>query len=500
MAGAVRYASALVLIILILAGAAAAQTNSPRHPTWWAKYQYLLKHASKTAPPTTESAADGDNVDLSNECGPQSETFITYDPLQATLAAGSNEIFRAPMRGYFSLDGGGTWGGVDLPLPLPLSGAHATRFGSDPSLAVDSRGSVFYSYIVVFFGNGKGVDGTELAVARSTDGGQTYPAADATYFSFDTGSSHFNDKPLIAADSNPASTFRDNIYVAWDAATGGSSSGGIRVARSIDHGVMFTVTRVDDSKGPGQGVGAIPFVGPEGEVYVAWNDFHANVIAFNRSFDGGVTWDPTRVVAPKTVAYAAAIPAESFRGALAYPACDADRSAGPHRGRLYCAWMDLTPAGATDIFFAFSNDRGASWSIPAPVADQLPFAVDRFNPWLSVDPVTGEVNVSFYDTRNDTSGAGYMTDVYFTQSADGGSSWLSPNVRVTGESSSEHDCDGLFPCPGIDYGNQYGDYEGLVSHGGVSHPIWTDSRHQLDPSAGCKTNLGMEEVFSSTVP
>src|SRR5207244_1578269 len=31
----------------------------------------------------------------------------------------------------------------------------------------------------------------------------------------------------------------------------------------------------------------------------------------------------------------------------------------------------------TDIFFAFSDDKGASWSSPAPVADQLPFAVDR---------------------------------------------------------------------------------------------------------------------------
>ena len=130
---------------------------------------------------------------------------------------------------------------------------------------------------------------------------------------------------------------------------------------------------------------------------------------------------------------------------------------------------------------------------------QLPFAVDRFNQWLSVDPVTGEVNVSFYDTRNDTTGAGYTTDVYFTQSADGGSSWLSPNVRVTTESSNEHDCNGLFPCPGIDYLNQYGDYEGLVSYGGVSHPIWTDSRRQLEASAGCRTDLAMEEVVSATV-
>ena len=113
--------------------------------------------------------------------------------------------------------------------------------------------------------------------------------------------------------------------------------------------------------------------------------------------------------------------------------------------------------------------------------------------------MTGEVNVSFYDSRNDTTGAGYMTDVYFTQSMDGGSSWLSPNVRVTTESSSEHDCDGLFPCPGIDYLNQYGDYEGLVSYGGVSHPIWTDSRRQLEASAGCRTDLAMEEVVSATV-
>jgi len=30
------------------------------------------------------------------------------------------------------------------------------------------------------------------------------------------------------------------------------------------------------------------------------------------------------------------------------------------------------------------------------------------------DPVTGDVNVSFYDTRNDTTGLRYMTDVYFT--------------------------------------------------------------------------------------
>ena len=117
---------------------------------------------------------------------------------------------------------------------------------------------------------------------------------------------------------------------------------------------------------------------------------------------------------------------------------------------------------------------------------------------MSVDPVTGDVNVSFYDTRNDTTSLRFMTDIYFTQSRNGGVSF-SPNVRVTDVSSNEHDCNGLIPCPAIDYGNQTGDYAGLVSFGGLSHPLWTDSLDQLDPSSGCRRGLGMEEVFTATI-
>lgn len=490
--------SLLLAVWLPCARLASTQTLTPDLPTWWAKYQNLLKNGAGSGGAATSSVTVGPNVDMSNECGPQSETFITVNPSNTkVLAAGSNEIFRLPMRGYFSSDGGSSWGGVDLPLPPPLAGTHDTRFGSDPSLAFDTQGNVFYGYIVVFFGGGSGINGTELAVARSTDGGQTYPQV--TFFSFQSGGNHFNDKPLITADTNPSSSFRDNIYIAWDAASGGSSAGGIRLARSSDHGLTFTSMRVDNPSGPGQGIGAMPFVGPNGEVYVAWNDFKANTIAFNRSFDGGVTWGQQTVISPKTVPFEILVPAESFRGALIYPACDADRSRGQHRGRLYCSWLDQSSGGVGDIFLSFSDNQGTTWSAPQAVTDQLPFPVDRFNQWLSVDPVTGDVNLSFYDTRNDTTGSRFQTDVFFAQSTDGGAAFLSPNVRVTTASSNEHDCNGLFPCPGIDYGNQYGDYEGLVSFNGVSHPVWTDSRRQLQPSTGCSTNLLMEEVFSATI-
>jgi len=161
--------------------------------------------------------------------------------------------------------------------------------------------------------------------------------------------------------------------------------------------------------------------------------------------------------------------------------------------------MDLTPAGVTDILSSSSDDRGLTWTAPSPVTDQLPQLVDRFNHWLAVDPVTGDVNLSFYDTRNDTTRSRFMTDTFFTQSVDGGVTFRSPNVRVSSVSSNEHDCNGVFPCSAINYGNQQGDYEGLASRGGVSHPIWTDSRRQLESSSGCRTNLLMEEVFTTTV-
>ena len=487
----------VLFCVVLFACTAVGQTNTPNNPTWWNKYQYLSTHSVNGNAGTSSSASVGPNVDISNECGPQSETYITVNTSKTkSLAGGSNEIFRLPMRAYASFDGGSSWAGTDAPLP-PAKGANGIDFGSDPSLVFDTQGNLFYSYIVVFFGGGNGINGTEMAVAKSTDGGRSFPGA--TFFSFSSGSDHFNDKPMITADRNPRSPFRDNIYVAWDAASGGSTGGGIRVARSLDHGASFTVTRADDPSGPGRSIGAVPFVGPNGELYVAWNDYAANAIMLNRSFDGGATWGTPVVVSTKTLPFDIAIPAISFRGALLYPACDTDRSGGKQNGRLYCTWMDLTPGGVTDIFASFSDDNGATWAPRQTVTDPVGFAVDRFYPWLSVDPTNGDVNISFYDTRNDITGARYMTDVYFTQSTDGGATWRQPNTRVSSASSNEHDCNGVIPCSAINYGNQYGDYTGLVSYNGVSHPIWTDSRNNQQPSTGCRTKELMEEVFTAGV-
>lgn len=490
---------ALLLSALFLPTALHAHASGSGYavPTWWTKYQGLLKGNSSPAShkaPLQNQLSVGANVDMSNEDGPQSETSITVNPNNARmLVGGSNEIFRLPMRGYFSSDGGKSWGAVDLPLPPPVS-QNGTDFGSDPGVAFDTQGHVYYSYIVVFFNRTfNAIQGTEMAVAKSFDGGKTWPQV--TFFNFNSGNGKFNDKPMLAVDTNPRSPFRDSVYVAWDTASSGKSStnSALLFSRSTDGGQNFSnpVALNDLQEGPHGVIGADPFVGPNGEVYVAWHDVQNNRLMINRSFDGGATFGQQQPIASTVVAFDISIPPQASRNALLYPACDADRSGGANRGVLYCSWMDETANNGTDIFVARSTDRGASWSAPVRVNDD-PAGIqkDQFNQWLSVDPLTGTVNVSWNDPRNDP--ADTKTDVYFSQSTNGGLSFGS-NVKVTTAMSDESAAN-----PNADAGNQYGDYEGIIAFGGTIHPIWTDGRLDgtIDPSTG--QTFG-EEVFTATI-
>src|SRR5258708_15921742 len=164
-----RNATFIVLasLITLMSGAARGAPVG----TWWHKYQHIQNGNGILPGSSSHSASIGGNVDVSNECGPQSETFIAMKD-GGTIAGGSNEIFRLPMRAYFSSDGGKTWGADDVPLP-PAKGANGLDFGSDPSLAFDTRGNLFYGSIVAFFAAGSRINGTELSGARATDGGHT---------------------------------------------------------------------------------------------------------------------------------------------------------------------------------------------------------------------------------------------------------------------------------------------------------------------------------------
>ncbi|MDQ3819032.1 MAG: hypothetical protein M3362_15340, partial [Acidobacteriota bacterium] len=69
----------LAVSITFLPVLAYAQNSTTHNPTWWDKYQFVANNAFTVDGAATTSASFGSNVDVSNECGPQSETFITLN-------------------------------------------------------------------------------------------------------------------------------------------------------------------------------------------------------------------------------------------------------------------------------------------------------------------------------------------------------------------------------------------------------------------------------------
>jgi len=470
----VAAAAAATVLVATAAPALAGNLSKYDGASWYDKY---LSVSSGTTPVCTGNSgstgqlAYGNNVDASHECGSQSETFIAINPANAkNVVAGSNEIQRLPMRAMASFDGGTTFAGVDLPLP-PARTNNGFDFGSDPSLAFDSNGNLYYSYIIVFFSSGGSINGTEMAVSRSSDGGLTWTA---TYFAPQTGEGQFNDKPMITVDTGSA--HHNRIYVAWDNATGNSSStkngNNVVVSYSDDGGVTFSspVSVSGDFTGKTGGIGADPYVTSDGTLHVAWQDYAHLVIADASSTDGGNTFSAPHAIA-LVGAFQFNVAAQSTRGALVYPAC------GSYRSSLYCSYTNGSDA-ATSVYVAKSTDGGATWSSKA-----VPGTGDQFNQWLAVDQSNGSVNVAYYDTG--THGA---TSTLYTlaRSTNGGKSYTA--AAIANAPTDETCC-----APSVNLGNQYGDYEGLAAAGGIVRPVWTDRRQAV-------IDLGLrEEVFTATL-
>src|SRR5262249_17674823 len=166
-----------------------------------------------------------------------------------------------------------------------------------------------------------------------------------------------------------------------------------------------------------------------------------------------------------------------------------DRSAGPFRGRLYMAYIDRPAPDARpfdeDIYLQFSDDNGQTWSPRQRVNDD---GIDnsQFFPSLSVDPASGKVLISWYDTRRDPVNL-QLTDVFL---AVGNPSrhgvHFRPNLQVTDQQSDES----VNNPQALGF---YGDYKGLVAYGGVAHPVWCDARAS-NFAAGLR-----EEVFTAAV-
>jgi hypothetical protein len=148
---------------------------------------------------------------------------------------------------------------------------------------------------------------------------------------------------------------------------------------------------------------------------------------------------------------------QSFSRANGFPQIAVDRRAG-QRGRLYVAWSDYR-YGGVDVFCAASDNRGRTWLPPVRVnSDSIHNGADHFFQWLAADPVTGDLDLLFYDRRAGPQNRSQT--VTLARSTDGGRSfqnyaWTSAAFR-TNESAF------------------MGDYSGVAAYGGRVYGVWTE--------------------------
>jgi hypothetical protein len=199
--------------------------------------------------------------------------------------------------------------------------------------------------------------------------------------------------------------------------------------------------------------GAVPAVGPDGEIYVTWSG--PNGLVFNLSEDGGKTWlKAERRIADHIGGWNIQIP--GIYRANGMPITKCDLSNGPNRGTIYMNWADQRNGTEnTDIFLSKSTDRGKTWTSPIRV-NQDSTERHQFFTWMDIDQTTGNLWFVFHDRRNH---ADLGTDVYMAVSKDGGETFSEAKLS---ESPFYPDSTVFF-----------GDYNNIAAHDNVVRPVWT---------------------------
>ncbi|MHC4767646.1 MAG: hypothetical protein ACYTEI_02915 [Planctomycetota bacterium] len=293
---------------------------------------------------------------------------------------------------------------------------------------------------------------------RSVDGGATWQ----------TGSFAFGgDKQWFAIDAPPPgpSTTPGRIYQGWNIA--GNDYAPNQFNRSIDGGVTWEdPVQYDPILQVAQPVFGLVTVGPDGTVYVAGtrndgsNDIFWVVRSTNAQFtDQTPAFDQITEIdmGGSLELFAAPNPA----GLLGQVNIDADESGGPFHGRIYVL-ASVNPPGPDplDVHLIYSDDNGVNFSSPVRVNDDP----STTNAWqwfgqMSVAP-NGRIDVVWNDTRN--SGQDNISQLYYSFSTDGGLSWA-VNDPLSGSFNSHL---------GWPNQNKLGDYYDLVSDKVGAHLAW----------------------------
>lgn len=371
------------------------------------------------------------------------ETAIAINPSNPLhVVAGSNLHYF-----YYSYDGGKTW----------QENTMTSNFGvwGDPCVIFDNYGDLYFSHL----SNpplGSWID--RIVVQKSSDMGQTWEIQNGIGLV----SGKMQDKEWMVVD-NSTSKYRDNLYMSWTqfdkyASKDSANRSSIRFSASRDRGVSWsdaivvsdtTGNCLDDSY---TAEGAMPAVGPNGEVYVVWS--LNEKLYFDKSTDGGISFGQDKLIAYTPGGWNFSIPGLNRCNGL--PVTISDLSSTDNRGNIYVIFGDKRNGDDdADIFLIRSTDGGSSWSDAIRINNDET-RHHQFLPWAAVDQSTGYLYVVFYDRR---SYYDRRTDVYLAKSIDGGLSW--ENRLISDEP--------FVPQPNV----FIGDYNGIAANDGIILPIWT---------------------------
>jgi hypothetical protein len=381
---------------------------------------------------------------LVDNSGSPNEVTIAINPLNPDiLAAGANiNCF------YRSTNGGLNWTESQMV-------SNSLGVWGDPVVLFDSLGNLYYSHLSNPI-SGWWID--RIVVQRSTNNGLTWNGGVGIYQGM---SPQAQDKEWLAVD-HTQSPYRGTIYATWTefddyGSSNQSDSSRIRFSKSTDQGLTWSQTKViSDVSGncidsDHTTEGAVPAVGPNGEIYVAWAGPAG--IVLDKSLDGGETWGQDIFVSDMPGGWDYDVSGIYRANGLPITMCDISNS--PYRGNVYVVWSDQrNGATDTDIFMARSTNGGNTWTAPIKVNDDNTTR-HQFFVWSTIDPSTGHLWFVFYDRRNTT---GAATDVFCAKSTDGGTTF--ENFKIS--ESSFTPTSGVF----------FGDYTNIAALDGKIYPIW----------------------------
>ena len=396
----------------------------------------------------------------------QSELSIDVHPTNSNIVFGSANATNWPVSTlygtgvYWSVDGGANWTGFDNP---PFGGN-----SGDPVSVIGADGRFYENYINNSYGQ---------SVATSTNNGVNW-----TNYTVAPNPGSVADKNHYMVDKSPTSPYLHRSYCAWTA-FGGANDSEVELRYSTNFGqtwsssinVSGTLTPLGSAFAQGVNIQT----GPNGELYVTYAIYDVDwldgedAIGFSKSTNGGTTWTHLRAYNQVNFGIRGNLSSKNGIRVSSFPSMAVDRSGGPNNGTIYITWPQrggVAPAGnSPDIVLIKSTDGGATWTAPVRVNDDpLNNSKDQYYPWCTVDQVTGQLMIIFYDSRDVPNN---QAEVFMATSVNGGTTFT--NFKVSDQPHTPQPINGLA-------GGYAGDYIGVAALDDIAFPFWADNRLGTD--------------------